>query len=841
MLPINAALPQLLAALDRCGVAVLQAPPGAGKTTCIPPALLQVPWLAGRKILMLEPRRVAARSAARYMARQLGEPVGETVGYRVRRDTRVGPRTRIEIVTEGVLTRMLHSDPSLDEAAIVIFDEFHERSLHADLGLALTLQTRAVLRDDLRVLVMSATLDGAAVAALIGTDRPAPVITSEGRAFPVDTRHVPLRGEQLERRVAAVVRQALEDHEGDALVFLPGAGEIARVGHALEDAALPPGTCVVPLHAGVDADAQDRAIAPSPRGERKVVLATTIAQTSLTIEGVRIVIDSGYVRTPRFSPRSGMTRLETVRVSRATAEQRRGRAGRVAPGVCVRLWDANEELGLVPFDRPEILEADLAPLALELAAAGIVDAADLCWLDSPPAAALAQARDLLEQLHGIDAHGRITPHGRTMVELGAHPRMAHLLIHARESGPAAVRVAADLAALLGQRDVLRQLRDGVGIDIDLRLRLEVVHAARQNRCPDHVDGAPVDKAAVQQALAESREWQRALGVRAESTAYDVDAAGVLVGLAYPERIAQRRPGVTTSDARYVLRNGTGAVVTGPQSITRSPYLAIAEIGGSATRPRVYSAAPLALADLESLFRDAIQREQAVEWDSTSRSVRARERERLGAIVIREGPLRSPERAALYAALLDGIRRDGLEVLPWTHAARRLRERMAFAHAVDPSWPDVSDAALIQGLEMWLGTAIGDSGGTLDRIELAHALLSALPWDRRQELDRFAPTHLKVPSGSMVRIDYASPSTPVLAVRLQEVFGLQDTPRIAFGRVPLTVHLLSPAQRTVQVTQDLAGFWRTSYFEVKKEMKGRYPRHHWPDDPLCAAPRRGTRK
>ncbi|HEU5175774.1 MAG TPA: ATP-dependent helicase HrpB [Gemmatimonadaceae bacterium] len=842
MLPIVPVLPALLAALEESGVAVLQAPPGAGKTTRVPLALLDAPWLAGRKVLMLEPRRIAARAAARFMAGTLGERVGDTVGYRIRRDTRVGPRTRIEIVTEGVLTRMLQHDPALEDVGVVIFDEFHERSLNADLGLALALQSRALLRDDLRLVVMSATLDGGPVASLIGGERAAPVITSEGRAHPVETVYAPRQRDQwLEPEVARVVRRAITEHEGDVLVFLPGAAEIARVGRILTDAGLPPGTYVAPLHGTLEQQAQDLAIAPSVPGERKIVLATTIAQTSLTIEGVRVVVDCGLARAPRFSPRSGMTRLETVRISAAGAEQRRGRAGRVAPGVCYRMWDPHEQQGLVPFDRPEILEADLAPLALELAAAGVTDPAELRWLDAPPAPALAQARELLRELEALDDAGRITAHGRAMAALPTHPRIAHLLLRAKEQGATAAATACDLAALLEQRDLLRfGGGEGNAADVDIRLRLEVLRdLAARATLPPQLHGATVDVAAARLALTESREWRRALGIPPQAVS-DAAHGGALLMLAYPERVAQRRATAGRATARYLLRSGAGVAISGAQSLGDAEYLAVADVGGTGADARIFAAAPVTLAEIESAFAEQIVEDAHIGWDPDARAVRARRRTRLGALVLREGGLHDPDPAAVGAALVSGIRALGLEALPWSDAARSLRARLAFAHATDPVWPDVSDDALLATLEDWLlPHATGVT--TLARMDVLPALEGMLSWSQRQQLERYAPTHWEVPSGSRIRIDYADPTAPVLAVRLQEVFGLHDTPRIAGGRVPLTVHLLSPAHRPVQVTQDLAGFWRGSYFDVKKELKGRYPKHYWPDDPLVAEARRGVKR
>lgn len=841
MLPITPVLPDIVAALETSGVAVLQAPPGAGKTTRVPLALLQAPWLGGRKVLMLEPRRLAARSAARFMAGTLGESAGDTVGYRIRRETRVGPRTRVEIVTEGVLTRMLQHDPALEDVGAVIFDEFHERSLHADLGLALTLQSRALLRDDLRLLVMSATLDGGPVAALIGDDAPAPIITSEGRAFPVETVYVPrARAQRLEPEVARVVRRALADHPGDVLVFLPGAAEIGRVERLLTGGSLPPGTFVAPLYGSLEQQVQDRAIAASRPGERKIVLATTIAQTSLTIDGVRVVVDSGLARAPRFSPRSGMTRLETVRISAASAEQRRGRAGRLAPGVCYRMWDAHEQQGLVPFDRPEIAEADLAPLVLELAAAGILDPAELRWLDAPPPPAVAQARELLAELEALDGTGRITAHGRAMAALPTHPRIAHLLLRAGEDGPAAAATACDLAALLEQqRDVLRFGSDDRTGDVDIRLRLELLRDLAHRNAPSHLAGASADMNAARAAQAEAREWRRTLRVPAGATS-DPGHAGALLLLAYPERVAQRRPASAPATTRYLLRSGAGAAVAGAQSLGDAAYLAVADLGGVGGEARIYTAAPVTLEEIEDAFRSQLTDESTVSWDARAELVRARRRTRLGALTLREGALHDPDPSLVATALLEGVRSAGIAALPWTEASRGLRARIAFAHATDPAWPDVSDEVLLATLEDWLlPHVLGVT--TLARIDVPAALEAMLTWQQRQRLDRYAPTHVEVPSGSRIRISYEDPAAPVLAVRLQEVFGMQETPRIADGRVPLTVHLLSPAHRPVQVTRDLAGFWRGSYFDVKRELKGRYPKHYWPDDPLVAEARRGTRK
>ncbi|MDB4949330.1 MAG: ATP-dependent helicase HrpB [Gemmatimonadetes bacterium] len=829
-LPIEDALPELRAALSDAGAAVLQAPPGAGKTTRVPPALLGERWMAGQRMVMLEPRRLAARAAAARMASTLGERVGDTVGHRMRMDTRVGPRTRIEVVTEGVLTRMLQSDPALEGVGLLIFDEFHERSLNADLGLALTLQSRAVLRPDLRILVMSATLHGAPVAELLGG---APVITSEGRAWPVETRYLDRAVEgRLPPAVASAVRRALDaDAEGDVLVFLPGAGEIRQVESMLVDGGLEANVRVAPLHGSLPAQMQDLAIAPSAPGRRKVVLATSIAETSLTIEGVRVVVDCGWMRVPRFAPRTGMTRLETVRVSRASADQRRGRAGRVGPGVCWRLWPEHLHASLPAHGTPEILDADLAPLALELAAWGVADPAERSWLDAPPTAAFSQARELLRELDAVDPAGSITAHGRRMAELALHPRLAHMLLRAKEIGHGAVACA--LAALLGDRDVLRT--DGGPAEADLRLRLHALRNTGRGGGSAFVAGGRVDREGVRRAAAEAQRWRRELRISSDIRG-EVDedaAAGLVLAFAYPDRIAQRRPG---GGGRYLLRNGRGASFAGPDPLAAEPYLVVPELDGQGRDSRVYLAAPVTPAELEEHFGGQVTTEESVAWDADARAVRARRRERLGAIVLREATLRDPDPAAVAAAMLDGIRAESVDALPWTDAARRTRERIAFLHhAESTAWPDVSDSALADSLDDWLAPHLHGirTADDLRALDLSAALLALLPWDRRAALDELAPTHVTVPSGSRIPVDYSDPAAPVLAVRLQEMFGLADTPRIARGAVALTLHLLSPAHRPVQVTRDLAGFWRGSYFEVRKDLRGRYPRHPWPDDPLAA--------
>jgi len=841
-LPIDEALPALRAALEGAGAAVLVAPPGAGKTTRVPLALLDAPWLDGRRILMLEPRRLAARAAAAHMARLLDDQVGGTVGYRVRMDTQVSGRTRIEVVTEGVLTRLLQADPTLEGVGALLFDEFHERSLHADLGLALALQARALLRPDLRVVVMSATLDAEPVAALLDG---AAVVRSQGRAYPVETRWLgaPEPRWRVAGPTAAAVRRALIEHDGDVLVFLPGAGEIRRTEAILRDTGVPAGTEIHPLYGDLPRQAQDAAIAPSPPGRRKVVLATAIAETSLTIEGVRVVVDAGLARAPRFAPRTGMTRLETLPVSRASADQRRGRAGRVAPGVCYRLWGEAEERGLVPHAAPEILEADLAPLALELAVWGVADPAELRWLDPPPAGAFAQARELLTELDALDPAGAVTARGRRMAALPLHPRLAHMLLEAGTGD--ALGTACRLAALLAERDVLHGGQSAPGSDVRLRLELlgRVRAGGRDDHLPSQVRGARVEGGAVRRAAREAADLERRVGrllaaeapgggpggpVAPRGAGHDADP-GPLLALAYPDRVARRRGG----RGRFLLRNGRGAAVEPTDDLADEEWLVAPELGGHGAESRIWLAAPLAAQDVERLFAEHMVVEESVHWEGER--LRATRTERLGAIVVREGSHTRITDTEALPALLAAVRTEGLELLAWGREAERTRQRMAFLHALEPDWPDVSDAALVESLEAWLAPWLAGARGAADlrRLDLGQILLALLPHQHRPRLDELAPTHLEVPSGSRIAVDYGDPAAPVLAVRLQEMFGLADTPRIGGGRVALTLHLLSPARRPVQVTRDLASFWRSGYFEVRKDLRGRYPKHYWPEDPLRA--------
>ncbi len=832
-LPIHEVLPALLAALRERSVAVLEAPPGAGKTTVVPLALINEVWLSGQRVLMLEPRRLAARAAASFMSRALGESVGQTVGYRVRGESRVSARTRVEIVTEGVLTRMLATDPALDGVGAVVFDEFHERSLNADLGLALTLQTQSVLRPELRVLVMSATLDGDAVARLIADDRgDAPVIRSSGRMFPVAIEYrAPRDRERLESHVARVLREVLPQHEGDVLVFLPGAREIRRAAELLSDVAATHAGSRVSVHqlfGMMPLAAQDAAIAPAPPGERKIVLATSIAQTSLTIEGVRVVVDAGRERLPRFDPRVGLSRLETVRESHAAAEQRRGRAGRVAPGVCYRLWDEHEQAMLPPRTRPEVLDADLTPLALDLADAGVTDAASLRWLDVPSPALLAQSRSVLHMLGALDSNGRISAHGRAMSALPVHPRLAHLLLQARVRGEGAL--GAIVAACVEERDFLRG--DGRSPPSDLRLRVELVQGGSASAMTHDLHGASVDRDAVRRIRDTARDLAQRADVPWREQQGHTDACGHLLALAFPDRVAQQRPGQRN---RYILRNGTGASLPPGDALDGTPLLAIAELDGAPPEYRIVRAAAISDADVRTAFAEDLRAVDVVDWDESAQRVRARRQTQLGALVLDDAPLRDVPPDAVHRVMLDVIRSRGISALAWEREATRLRERLAFVHAHDSSWPDVSDDNLLYKLETWLGPSLhGVKRYTdIDDRVVHDALLTLLDWSQRAALDRLAPTHLSVPSGSQIALDYSDPAAPVLAVKLQEVFGWTNTPMICDGRVPLTLHLLSPAQRPVQVTRDLAGFWRDGYFEVRRELRGRYPRHPWPDNPLSA--------
>lgn len=810
-LPITAALPDLRQALVNARSCVLEAPPGAGKTTLVPLALLNEPWLEGRKILMLEPRRVAARAAASRMASLLGEETGETVGYRVRQDSRVTARTRIIVLTEALLTRRLQEDPELRDTGLVIFDEFHERSLNADLGLALALEVQEALNSSLRLLVMSATLDGARISTLLGD---APVIRSEGRMFPVETIYAPPSPNvRIEQHVARTIVDALHDTEGGILAFLPGEGEIRTVERLLTEQNL--GNAELsPLYGNLPPNVQDQAIRPRTDGRRKIVLATSIAETSLTIEDVRVVVDSGLQRLARYNPSSGMTHLVTQRVSQASADQRRGRAGRVAPGTCYRLWSEPETRSLSAYTPAEMLTSDLAPFALELAAWGERDTSRLRLLDHPPKGTFAEAQQLLGELEALDQENRITPHGRACLSFGAHPRLAHMMIRGNELGLGSTATA--LASILAERDITRAR------DTDLRTRLETF-AGR-------VD-PQADRATLARAREQARTWARAL--KGPRTDVEPSAAGRLAALAYPERMARRR-----GPASFRLANGRGAIMAETDPLSSEPFLAIASLDGAGANARVYQAAPLSLLDIEDLFASRIEVAEKVEWSEREKLVVAREEVRVFELVLSERPIKKPSAGQLVSATLAGIRSLGMSSLPWTEELQALRHRLAFMHKTEPDggWPDTSDDGLLKTIDEWLAGFLDGVTRAADfhRIKLHDAMSTLLDWEKKKRLDTMAPPSIVVPSGSSIRIDYST-DEPFLAVRLQEMFGLTDTPAIANGRVPLLLRLLSPARRPVQVTRDLRSFWKNGYPEVKRDLKGRYPKHHWPDDPWTATP------
>jgi ATP-dependent helicase HrpB len=830
-LPIDAVLPQLRDALATRHEAVLEAPPGAGKTTRVPLALLHEPWLAGQKILMLEPRRLAARAAAERLASELGEKVGETVGYRIRLDSKVGPNTRIEVVTEGILTRRLQDDPALEGVGLLIFDEFHERSLDADLALALSLNGRELLRDDqpLKILLMSATLEGERLSTLLDD---APVIRSEGRMYPVSMQWGrPFQpGEFIEPRVVQTVLDALNDQPGSLLVFLPGQAEIRRVNQQLAEALGEGGNVMLcPLHGELDLNAQRAAIEPAPVGKRKVVLATNIAETSLTIDGVRVVIDAGLARVPRFDPGSGMTRLDTQRISRASATQRAGRAGRLEPGVCYRLWSEAQHEQLAAYGAAEILQADLAGLALQLARWGVAPG-HLVWLDIPPTAAYAQAQDLLGRLGALSgkpgAERKLTPHGQAMAELPAHPRIAHLLLRGQALGLGSL--ACDVAALLGERDILR----GAGADLHSRLNL-LSGSERAGRG---------GQGGVQRAKQLARQYRSYLRGAANEAVSDPDHPrwlGALLALAYPDRVAQQR---REGGAEYRLANGRAALFGEVDALMKEPWLVVADLGSrqGQREERIYLAAEFDPLLFESVLAEQVVILDQLDWDEREGVLRAERQRRVGELILSREPLPGLDDAARGQALLGLVRRKGLELLPWTPELRQWQARVGLLRQLDlhkqasSEWPDVRDAALLDSLESWLLPYIGKVSrlshfGNLDLSSILHNLL---PWPLPQRLEEQAPHHISVPSGSSIRLDY-SEHPPILAVRLQELFGLADTPCIAGGRQIVKLHLLSPARRPVQVTQDLASFWRTTYAEVKKDLKGRYPKHYWPDDPLVA--------
>ncbi len=854
-LPIDAVLDQLAVALADGNAAVLVAPPGAGKTTRVPLALLDAPWAANKKIIVLEPRRIAARASAERMAKTLGERVGETVGYRVRFGSKVSRATRIEVVTEGIFSRQILDDPELSGVAAVLFDEFHERSLDADLGLALARDAQVGLREDLRILVMSATLDGARVAKLLGD---APVISSEGRAFPVETRYLGRKADMpLERQMADAIAMALRADPGSVLAFLPGAAEIRRTQNFLGERVHDAGVEIVPLFGALDAAVQDRAIAPAPKGQRKVVLATSIAETSLTIEGVRIVVDSGVARVPRYEPDIGLTRLETVRASRAAVDQRRGRAGRTEPGVCYRLWDEPQTASLAAYTQPEILSADLSSLVLDLAQWGVSDPSTLAFLDAPPAPALKEARSLLRELGALDGDGRITAEGKSLRALALPARLARMIVDSHRWG--AGEPAAEIAAILTERGL-----GGDSVDLDIRLdqfrrdRSQRASSARslaqrwasQVAASERTLSSPSPPAGSEASEARSRgRGGGAPGTASVGATPTPDpsppggeehpSTGVMLAFAFPDRVARNR-----GNGSFVLANGRGAAVDRTSALARAPYIAVAELTGTAAHGRILLAAPIAPADIEQHFADQIEVADEISFDRDAMALRARRKRTLHAITLSETPMALSPSAETARVLADGLVSSGLDGLPWSKPLKQWRDRVMFLRAAEAGaspnpWPDLSDDALAAQREAWLTPALYDKTSLkqFSAGDLSDALMTLLPWELRARLEREAPTHFEAPTGTMLAIDYEAEQGPTIAVRLQELFGMNTHPSVAKGAVPLVLELLSPAHRPVQVTRDLPGFWRGSYAAVRSDLRGRYPRHPWPEDPASAMPTR----
>ena len=813
-LPIDVVLDELARTLTNHSAAVLVAPPGAGKTTRVPLALLDAPWAANKKIIVLEPRRIAARASAERMARTLGERAGDTVGYRVRFGSKISRATRIEVVTEGIFSRQILDDPELSGVAAVLFDEFHERSLDADLGLALARDAQTGLREDLRILVMSATLDGARVAKLLGD---APVVASEGRAFPVETRYLGRKPDvPLERQMADAIATALRADPGSVLAFLPGAAEIRRTQNFLGERVHDASVEIVPLFGALDASVQDRAIAPAPKGCRKVVLATSIAETSLTIEGVRIVVDSGMARVPRYEPDIGLTRLETVRASRAAVDQRRGRAGRTEPGVCYRLWDEPQTASLPAYTQPEILSADLSSLVLDLAQWGVSDPASLAFLDPPPAPALKEAKGLLGELGALDGDGRITAEGQSLRALALPPRLARMIVDSHRLG--AGQQAAEIAAILTER--------GLGGDsVDLDARLDQFRRDRSQR-------AGSARSLAQRWASQVAASEMSIGTpRAEADL----STGIMLAFAFPDRVARNR-----GNSSFVLANGRGAAVEPASALARAPYIAVAELTGTAAQGRVLLAAPIAAEEIELRFADQIDATEEISFDRQAMALRARRRRTLHAITLSETPIALSPSAETARILVAGLIAAGLDKLPWSNSLKQWRDRVMFLRKAEgDNWPDLSDVALAASRETWLLPALHDKIALKEFLagDLSDALKTLLPWELRARLEREAPTHFEAPTGTMLAIDYEAEQGPTIAVRLQELFGLNVHPSIARGAVPLVLELLSPAQRPVQVTRDLPGFWRGSYAAVRSDLRGRYPRHPWPEDPAHAIPTR----
>ncbi len=818
-LPVNATLPELEDVLQGNTLVLLQAPPGAGKTTLVPLALRNADWLGGQKILMLEPRRLATRSVARHMAHLLDEKVGETVGYRVRMDSQIGPDTIIEVVTEGILTRRLQQDPDLTGVGLVIFDEFHERNLQSDLGLALCLQAQEILREDLRLLIMSATLDASSIVNVLGD---IPVVTSEGRQYPVSVSYSPraVKG-RIEQPLASMVLQACSEQNGDVLVFLPGAGEINRVKTILEGQLDKQKNVLLPLFGGLNQKQQDLVLLPDHQGRRKIILSTDIAETSLTIDGVTCVVDAGQMRNPRFDPNSGMSRLITERVSKASAEQRKGRAGRQSAGHCYRLWTEAENRGLVPHTEAEITNTDLTGLLLELAKWGIQNPSDLTWITDPPSGNFAQARDLLMTLNALDKDGVITDLGRRLVSLPLHPRLARMVVLAEQVDETAT--ACDLAALLEDRDIMRPSRENPNTDI--RARLELLNREREKGSPGPA----------RQVLRASDDLRRRF--KAGKGPAHMNAAGSLLAMAYPDRIGELRK---NSEHQYRLSGGRGAQLLNNDKLSSEPYITVADLDGRGREATIYLAAPITYRQIRDQFKEDIKDRTIVKWDEKQNRITATDETVLGALILDSKRSKHPDPELISKALLSVIKKKGIKSLNWTDDCVSLVQRVGFVaqYNFDPGdWPDFSETALMETVDEWLLPYLAGltQVDQLMSLKIEEILLSRLSREQQAALNELAPSHFKVPSGSRIRLDYSVPDAPVLAVRLQEVFGLESVPNVGQSNIAVSVHLLSPAGRPAQITMDLAGFWQNTYEDVKKDLRGRYPKHYWPDDPMQAEP------
>lgn len=829
-LPIDEVLPRLDTLLAQESNVVLVAEPGAGKTTRVPLYLLNSSWLQAKKIIMLEPRRLAARSAVSFMANTRGEKIGETLGFRVRGESRVGPRTRVEVVTEGILTRIIQSQPELEGVGLIIFDEFHERSLNADLALALCLEIQRSIRPDLKILVMSATLEAQAVADLIGS---ASILKCPGRQFPVEIKYLSQKSDlSLDRLVSECIRRALRESEGDILVFLPGRGEISWISKRLDEKTMPIPVQVMALFSDLNSAQQDLVLRSKDSDKRKIILATSIAETSLTIDGVKVVIDSGLMRVPRFDPRRGMSGLETVAVSQASAEQRMGRAGRQSTGTCYRLWTENQHKELPRFNDPEILQADLSVLALELSLWGQGNFKEFSFLTPPPLRTYQQAQALLQSLGALDELNRITNHGRELSKLGVHPRIGHMLLRAESLGLSAL--ACDVAALLEEKSVLSDR----AADLEISSRWYALDRYRKDR-KELAEG----RAALSRVDKEAERLRNVIGLKNIHLASlkDLESVGVLAALAYPDRIAKRRE---ESGSRYLLRNGSGVSLPEPCLLSRFEFLAVAHLDGNSEQGKIFLCEPIDISEIREYFAADIMQKVETSWDNTAQAIRARKRENLDSIVLSE-QIAPPSKQEILPVMLEAIKHMGSSSLNWSLEAKSLVSRSLWLKSlglVDSSWPDFSEQSLMDTLDLWLAPYLSDvsSRDDLQKIDLYSILLARLSWQQRKDLDQFAPTYWDLPTGTKARIDYESPLKPLLSVRLQEMLGQSKTPLIGNGTIAVTIELLSPAKRSLQVTKDLESFWKNSYQDVRKEMQGRYPKHFWPTDPINAVPTRRTK-